>query len=74
MWVGVVIFTDRPMRGVFGEIGFNGVVEVLGCVSDAAKNKELKNTLGQHLPQLEQRMNLTWPWWELHQPNEKRVM
>ena len=34
------------MRGVFGEIGFNGVVEVLGCVSDAAKNTELKKYLG----------------------------
>jgi hypothetical protein len=46
VWVDVVIFMDRLMRGVFGEIGFNGVVEVLGCVSDAAKNTELKKCLG----------------------------
>ena len=46
MWVDVVIFMDRLMRGVFGEIGFNGVVKVLGCVSDVAKNMELKKYLG----------------------------
>ncbi|GMY21253.1 kanadaptin-like protein, partial [Fagus crenata] len=39
-------YVDKLMRGVFGEIGFNGVVEVLGCVSDAAKNTELKKYLG----------------------------
>jgi hypothetical protein len=32
VWVNVVIFMDWLMKGIFGEIGFNGVVEVLGCV------------------------------------------